>query len=111
MYTRKQERRQNFEINHAHLIDEAQAKLAEFNKKNPVVIEENLIEQKNDLEARVDQLKKLLENYEDPGILLDCVVFNDGQVWRAVIDVKESGDLRGNKKKIFIYNSLFFFFF
>ncbi|KAI9300609.1 hypothetical protein BJ944DRAFT_170558 [Cunninghamella echinulata] len=91
----QKERRQNFEVKHSHLIDEAQTKLADFNKKNPVVIEENLIEQKNDLEARVDQLKKLLENYEDPGILLDCVVFNDGQVWRAAIDVKESGDLRG----------------
>ncbi|KAI8076819.1 uncharacterized protein BX664DRAFT_362744 [Halteromyces radiatus] len=91
----KSERRQNFEIKQSHLVSEAQAQLAEFNKKNPNVTDEKSIQQRNDLEARIDQLKALIKNYEDPGILLDCVVFFDGQDWRAVIDVKESGDLRG----------------
>ncbi|ORZ14024.1 hypothetical protein BCR42DRAFT_417878 [Absidia repens] len=91
----KSERRQNFEIKHAHLISEAQTQLADFKKKHSSVTEEDLLKQRDDLEARVDQLKSLMDNYEDPGVLLDCVVFFDGQDWRAVIDSKESGDLRG----------------
>ncbi|KAI8339132.1 hypothetical protein BC941DRAFT_422188 [Chlamydoabsidia padenii] len=91
----KSERQQNFEVKQAHLIGEAQTLLAEFNKKNTNVTEQELLQQRDDLEAKVDQLKSLMESYEDPGILLDCVLFFDGQDWRAVIDVKESGDLRG----------------
>jgi tripeptidyl-peptidase-2 len=77
------------------LIGEAQTQLAEFNKKYTNVTEQDLLQQRDDLEARVDQLKSLMDSYEDPGVLLDCVLFFDGQDWRAVIDVKESGDLRG----------------
>jgi tripeptidyl-peptidase-2 len=51
--------------------------------------------EKSELEARVESLKNLDKNYEDPGVLLDCVLFFDGKDWRAVIDVDESGDLRG----------------
>lgn len=74
-------------------MSEAQTKLAEFNKK-PQDDKINEAE-KAELEARVEMLKDLNKNYEDPGILLDCVVYFDGKDWRAVIDVNESGDLRG----------------
>jgi tripeptidyl-peptidase II len=50
---------------------------------------------KTDLEARIEALKEALKDYDDPGIILDIVVFNDGTDWRVVIDVDESGDLRG----------------
>ena len=52
----------------------------------------------NELEACVESLKELQNNFEDPGLLFDCVVFFDGKDWRAVIDVNESGDLRGKKE-------------
>lgn len=77
----------------AKLLSEAQSRLAEFVKKN----DDNESE-KAELEARIEGLKDLQKNYEDPGIILDCVVFFDGQDWRAVIDVNESGDLRGKKE-------------
>ncbi|CAG8733273.1 13646_t:CDS:2, partial [Dentiscutata heterogama] len=50
---------------------------------------------KADLEARLEVLKDLLKNYDDPGIILDVVVFFDGSDWRVVIDVDKSCDLRG----------------
>ncbi|CAO0794467.1 unnamed protein product [Mucor circinelloides] len=88
----KAERRQNFVKKQSGLLSEAQTKLAEFNKK-PQDDKINEAE-KAELEARVEMLKDLNKNYEDPGILLDCVVYFDGKDWRAVIDVNESGDLR-----------------
>ncbi|CAO3593980.1 unnamed protein product [Absidia cylindrospora] len=91
----KSERRQNFEVKQARLIGEAQTRLADFKKKHTDVTEEALLKERDDLEARVEQLKSLMDDYEDPGVLLDCVVFFDGQDWRAVVDVKETGELRG----------------
>jgi tripeptidyl-peptidase-2 len=61
-------------------------------KKN----EKNSESEKTELEARVESLKDLDKSYEDPGVILDCVVFFDGKDWRAVIDINEDGDLRGN---------------
>jgi tripeptidyl-peptidase-2 len=43
----------------------------------------------------LEVLKDALKNYDDPGIILDVVTFNDGSDWRVVIDVDECGDLRG----------------
>ncbi|KAI7907246.1 uncharacterized protein BX663DRAFT_495304 [Cokeromyces recurvatus] len=78
----KAERRENFIKKQSQLLCEAQAKLAEFLKDNSQPNEA----EKADLKARIEMLKDMNTNYEDPGILLDY--------WRAVIDVNESGDLR-----------------
>lgn len=80
------------------LLSEAQTKLAEFSKKPQDNGEKVDEAEKTELEARVEILKDMKKNYEDPGILLDCVVYFDGKDWRAVIDVNESGDLRGKRK-------------
>ncbi|KAI9279744.1 hypothetical protein BY458DRAFT_501519 [Sporodiniella umbellata] len=85
----KSERRQNFIKKQAQLLSEAQYKLADYQKQDKLDEEE-----KSELEARIESLKDLDKNYEDPGVILDCVVFFDGKDWRAVIDVDESGDLR-----------------
>lgn len=91
----QQDRRKAFEIEHAKLLSEAQKRLADFRKLHPTVTGEKLTAESADLEARVENLKELMKSYEDPGVILDCVVFHDGKDWRAVIDVNESGDLRG----------------
>ncbi|KAI7856234.1 hypothetical protein BDC45DRAFT_555693 [Circinella umbellata] len=94
----KSERKEQFELKHAQLLNEGQQKLAAFQKEHPSLsgnADEKLQAQQADLEARVESLKELIKSYEDPGVILDCVVFFDGQDWRAVIDVDESGDLRG----------------
>ncbi|CEG66665.1 hypothetical protein RMATCC62417_03204 [Rhizopus microsporus] len=87
----KSERRQNFVKKQAQLLSEAQYRLADYNKKTEKVDEA----EKTELESRIEALKELDKNYEDPGPILDCVVFFDGKDWRAVIDLNESGDLRG----------------
>ncbi|KAG1467187.1 hypothetical protein G6F56_004548 [Rhizopus delemar] len=86
----KSERRQNFVKKQGQLLSEAQYRLADYKKSEKVDEAE-----KSELEARVEVLKELDNSYEDPGVILDCVLFFDGKDWRAVIDVDESGDLRG----------------
>ena len=85
-----QERRENFDKKQAHLLSEAQTRLAQFVKSAKEDDKE-----KAELEARIEGLKELNKNYQDPGVMLDCVVFHDGKDWRAVIDIHEDGDLRG----------------
>jgi tripeptidyl-peptidase-2 len=74
-------------------LSEAQTRLAEFIKKSDSKDED----EKAELEARIEGLKDLSKDYEDPGVILDCVVFHDGKDWRAVIDINENGDLTGKK--------------
>ncbi|KAJ2082275.1 hypothetical protein H4R24_001722 [Coemansia sp. RSA 988] len=50
-------------------------------------------EERAEVDAQASVLGKLSSTYSDPGPVLDCVVFHDGQQWRAAVDVEGSGDL------------------
>ncbi|RIA92162.1 subtilase family-domain-containing protein [Glomus cerebriforme] len=91
------ERREKFESEHHQLLVEVQQKLAAWEEAHPSSLTptESDIAIKTDLEARIEVLKDALKNYDDPGIILDVVVFHDGTDWRVVVDVDESCDLRG----------------
>ncbi|CAG8455950.1 13834_t:CDS:10 [Funneliformis caledonium] len=90
------ERRHKFESEHHKLLAEVQQKLANLEETHTSSTPtEADIAIKSDLEARIEVLKDALKNYDDPGIILDIVVFNDGSDWRVAIDVDECGDLRG----------------
>jgi len=41
----------------------------------------------------ISQLNSTYPKLEDPGPVFDCVVFHDGENWRAVIDIEETGKL------------------
>ena len=50
-----------------------------------------------ELEARVAGISALRKGFSDPGAVVDCVVFHDGRVWRAALDVIGSGDFAQSK--------------
>nr|XP_012225494.1 PREDICTED: tripeptidyl-peptidase 2 [Linepithema humile] len=78
---------------HKTALAEASRQLQEFESKNPQLstVEERL--QKEELEARVEVLNSLEKKYCDAGPTYDCVVFHDGNIWRACIDTSEEGNL------------------
>jgi tripeptidyl-peptidase-2 len=89
----KEQRKKMFETKHIELLVQSQNDLLKFDRENPNPASEADLLTRSDLEARIEALKAAMKSYEDPGVILDCVVFNDGKDWRAVIDVDGSGDL------------------
>ncbi|KAG0233916.1 subtilase family-domain-containing protein [Mortierella sp. GBAus27b] len=89
----KAERKAEFEKEHFKLVALVQAEQETFIKAHSTLTDEDE-RTKADFNARLDVLKDQYKSYSDPGPVYDCVLFNDGTVWRAVIDTKENGDLR-----------------
>ena len=52
---------------------------------------------KTELEKRLAALIAAGKSYKDPGPLYDCIVFHDGEHFRAVVDTDEDGDLADEK--------------
>ena len=77
---RTEERRRAFEVSHARLFDSAQAELSAFEQGSS-----KDAQTKAELTARVRTLKDLLDSWEDPGPILEAVVFHDGTHWRAAV--------------------------
>ncbi|MBL9135086.1 MAG: S8 family serine peptidase [Verrucomicrobiales bacterium] len=66
--------------------------LVNWTAQHPSPGEEDQREQR-EMETRLEQLLDLDQSFEDPGPVFDCVVFQDGTSWRAVVDTDEDGDL------------------
>ncbi|XP_076356359.1 tripeptidyl-peptidase II isoform X2 [Tachypleus tridentatus] len=81
--------------NHKLVQAEAIRCLQEFDNKHPdssqLTAEERL--EREELDARVEVLTTLEKKYKNDGPVYDCVVFHDGNMWRAAIDTSEVGDL------------------
>lgn len=56
-------------------------------------IESEKKEERKEIQARIDVLEAARKDYDDPGPIYECVVFHDGEKWRAAIDTDEDGDL------------------
>ncbi|KAG9320905.1 hypothetical protein KVV02_004556 [Mortierella alpina] len=89
----KKERLAEFQKKHFALVASVQDELAAFLKNHSTLTEEDQ-RTKADFNARLDVLKDSIKNFSDPGPIYDCVVFHDGNVWRAAVDAKEDGDLK-----------------
>ncbi|CAL7943225.1 unnamed protein product [Xylocopa violacea] len=89
-----QERKKRlWDNSHKSALAEASRQLQEFEAKNSqlTTLKERL--EKEELEARVEILNNMEKKYSDVGPTYDCVVFHDGEVWRACIDTSEEGNL------------------
>jgi tripeptidyl-peptidase-2 len=90
---------------HAYLVRKELNELLLTNNNNRKIgLTVEQAKKKEDLEARLELLEPSssdegniandnLQPYNDPGPVYDCVVFYDGQHYRAAIDVREDGDL------------------
>lgn len=77
---------------HRLMLVELRKALVSWDAEHPEPTRAQL-EDREELAARLQQAEKM-GSMPDPGPVFDCVVFNDGETWRAVIDTDEDGDLR-----------------
>ncbi len=59
--------------------------------------DESYKKQKTEYKDRIEALKEQIKSFEDSPLMLDCVWFHDGSVWRAAIDKDGSGNLKNAK--------------
>ena len=86
----KEHRRKEFMQKQRQLENELRGQIENFNKEESKV-------DKPELEKRLAALIAAGKGYKDPGPLYDCVVFHDGEHFRAVVDTDEDGDLADEK--------------
>lgn len=85
-----EKRREGWDQSQRVLTERLQRELAAFDREHDKPTKDQL-ETRNDLVARIDQLREMQDGYDDPGPIFDCVVFHDGSTWRAAIDTDIDG--------------------
>ncbi|MEE2941959.1 MAG: S8 family serine peptidase [Verrucomicrobiota bacterium] len=92
----KSERKKDWDKHQRERAASLQAALAEFEKKHPSP-KGDTKKERAELQAQIDLLASLNANYDDPGPIYDCIVFNDGKAWRAAVDTDEDGNFDDEK--------------
>ncbi len=90
--TLKKERARAFKKKEREHQAELKRKLARWDSEHPKPNAEQKKE-RLELKAQIDLLDEMLKSYSDPGPIYDCLVFHDGEHFRAVIDTDADGDL------------------
>ncbi|KAL5708116.1 tripeptidyl-peptidase II [Ranunculus cassubicifolius] len=88
----KKERKKRWDEKNQEAIAQAVKQLDEFEQKHKKVDDINLKGIRGELQNRVDYLRKLADNYDDKGPIIDAVVWNDGDVWRVALDTQSLED-------------------
>ncbi len=89
-------RREAWDIQQRKRTQTAEQAVANWDKAHPKPTKEQLLE-RDDLAARLTQLKTLQAKYRDPGPIHDCLVFHNGERWMASVDTDEDGDFSDEK--------------
>lgn len=77
---------------HRALVADAKRALNAFDREHPEPTQDQL-ETREDLAKRLELLEGMPSAISDAGPVYDCVVWHDGENWRAAIDTDEDGDL------------------
>lgn len=91
----KKERKKRWDEKNQEAIAQAVKQLDEFDKKHAKVEDLKLKKAREDLENRVDILRKQADNYDDKGPVIDAVVWHDGEIWRVALDTQSLEDEPG----------------
>ncbi|CAD5113100.1 DgyrCDS2291 [Dimorphilus gyrociliatus] len=78
---------------HREKLAEAVKKLEDFDREPSVELSQEEREIREDLQHQIDVLNSTEKKYNFPPKIFDCVVFNDGKVWRACMDTSCIGKL------------------
>ncbi|CAM0944651.1 unnamed protein product [Alopecurus aequalis] len=90
----KKERKKKWDEENQEAISGALNQLNEFEKKHSKSDDAKQKKAKEDLQDRLDCLRKQADGYDDRGPVIDVVVWHDGDVWRVAVDTQ---GLEGNK--------------
>ncbi|CAL5327911.1 unnamed protein product [Camellia sinensis] len=86
----KKERKKKWDEKHQEAIAEAVKCLDEFDKKHVKVEDANLKRAREDLQNKVDFLRKQADAMKGP--VIDAVVWHDGELWRVALDTQFDED-------------------
>ncbi|XP_047168815.1 tripeptidyl-peptidase 2-like isoform X2 [Vigna umbellata] len=84
----KKERKKIWDEKNQEEIAKAIKQLTDFDQENVKVEEANLKRVREDIQNKLDLLRKQSESYDDKGPAIDAVVWYDGEVWRVAIDTQ-----------------------
>ncbi|KAF3432977.1 hypothetical protein FNV43_RR24079 [Rhamnella rubrinervis] len=88
----KKERKKKWDEKNQEEIAKAVRHLDEFDQKHIKVDDAELKRVREDLQNRIDYLRKQADSYDDKGPIIDAVVWHDGEVWRAALDTHSLED-------------------
>ncbi|XP_031281076.1 tripeptidyl-peptidase 2 isoform X1 [Pistacia vera] len=88
----KKERKKKLDEKNQETIAEAVKHLDQFDQKHKKLEDGSLKRIREDLQNRVDILKKQADSYDDKGPVIDAVVWHDGEVWRVALDTQSLED-------------------
>ena len=92
----KGERTEDFDVSQRILIQALKRELYAWDATNPSPTEEEL-ETRGELTKKLEIAQQMRDDFEDPGLIFDCVVWNDGETWRAAIDTDSDGEFSDEK--------------
>ncbi|KAI6696314.1 hypothetical protein NL676_016433 [Syzygium grande] len=88
----KKERKKKWDERNQEAVANAVKIVDEFDQKHAKVEDADLKRTREDLQNRVDLLRKQADNYDDRGPIIDAVVWHDGEVWRVALDTQSLED-------------------